>query len=138
MNKIVVAILTVIVALCLAHSAEARGRVGFYFSSGSNCCSGPYWGPHAYPYPPYYPHYHRRPVIVTPPPVVVYEQPPVTYTVPIPAQNSIPANQTSETFTDGQGRTCRSYETTQIVDGIAQNIQGTACLSRDGTWRVVN
>ncbi len=138
MKIIVVAALALVVMSGFAQPAAARSHVSFYYGSGPGCCWGaPYRGPYEHPYPPYYPRF-RRPVVIVPPSAVVYEAPPVTYVAPSPVQDSIPANQTSPTFTDGYGRTCRNYETTKIVDGVARNILGTACLSSDGTWRVVD
>ena len=95
----------------------------------------PGWGYYGYPgyyYPPYY---------VAPPPVA-YVPPPAYYAAPAPAPvyaapSSIPADQTSPTYTDERGQTCREYQSTAIVGGASQPTYGTACLQPDGSWRVV-
>lgn len=105
-----------------------------------------YYGPwHPAPWHPA-PYYHRPrtalyfgfggPIYREPPPVVVYRYAPpptVIYTEPAPVTVS-PA---SPVFTDGQGRTCREYQTTVSVGGAVQPAFGTACLQPDGSWRVV-
>lgn len=78
-----------------------------------------------------YPWYPHRYYYVAPPPVV-YAAP--TYYAPAPAPVYYPpaavvANQTSPTFIDNYGRTCRQFQTSSTG--------GTACLQADGTWRVV-
>lgn len=54
------------------------------------------------------------------------------------APAAIPANQASQTFVDGQGRTCREYQTTIMINGLPKASYGTACLMPDGQWRIVN
>ncbi len=88
-----------------------------------------------------YPDYDVRPVyIVEPnaPAVIVEPQPVVRETVIInqpPA--ALPAEQSSPTYTDHMGRTCREYQSSIIVGGVSKPAYGTACLQPDGTWRVV-
>lgn len=76
-----------------------------------------YYAPPPPPPPVYY---------APPPPPPVYYQPP-----------SMAANQTSGTFIDEDGQTCREYQTTVVVGGRRQAAYGTACLDENGTWRVV-
>ncbi len=99
----------------LPDSAEARIFVGV----GLGCC-GAYPGYYSpYYYPGYY--YAAPPVVYSvppPPPPVIYVSPPAT-----------PANQTSETYVDAAGRTCRQFQ--------SASSSGTACLQPDGTWRTV-
>lgn len=40
-------------------------------------------------------------------------------------------------FRDGDGRTCRNYQTRAVVEGRAQVVEGTACRQPDGAWRVM-
>ncbi len=68
-----------------------------------------------YGYPSYY--------YVAPPPVV-YVPPPTYYAAPAPApayyappQQAMPADQTSPTFTNQQGQTCREYQSSATVAG---------------------
>jgi len=93
------------------------------------------------PYPGYYPYYY--PYYVAPPPVVYAVPPaaapvivaPTTYQAIAPAPVFTPgvaANQTSPTFIDSEGRTCRHFQSTN--GGPAY---GTACLQSDGSWRSV-
>jgi len=91
---------------------------------------GHYYRPsyHAFPaYPPYVTTY------IAPPPMVY--APPATSTIIMTAP-TLPANQTSPTYTDEAGRTCREYQSTVIVGDQQQQAYGTACLQPDGTWRV--
>ncbi|KIL97033.1 17 kDa antigen [Paramagnetospirillum magnetotacticum MS-1] len=39
---------------------------------------------------------------------------------------------------DAQGRTCRDYHSTILVDGKEEAVNGTACKQPDGSWSVVN
>jgi surface antigen len=39
---------------------------------------------------------------------------------------------------DAQGRTCREYQSTILVDGREEVVQGTACKQPDGSWSVMN
>lgn len=128
MNRLSFFAVVALLALAAA-PAQARGHIGVFI--GGTCCYDPYWGPYAMPYPPYYP---PPPVVVAPAPVVV-TPPPAVYVAP---DGTIPANQTSPTFTDSQGRTCRNYETQKIEGGMAHTVHGTACLFSDGAWRVVD
>jgi hypothetical protein len=102
-------------------------------------------GGYGYPYPAYgyYPGYYPYPYYVAPPPVVYAVPPPpptmiapapVTYAVaPTPlGAPVVAANQTSPTFIDSLGRTCRHFQSTS--GGAAY---GTACLQPDGSWRSV-
>lgn len=44
----------------------------------------------------------------------------------------------TRTFQTAEGRSCREYETSIVVDGKTETATGTACRQPDGTWRVVN
>jgi hypothetical protein len=122
-------LLLVSIAFLLATTTVAHAD-HFYFGYGyrGDCCWGRPYG--YYPYPPYYP----PPAVVyeTPPTVIyqsapVYASPPtVVYQAPEPG---ILADQTSPTFIDSLGRTCRKYE--------SGNQNGTACEQTDGIWRTV-
>ena len=120
MKKRMLVAVAFLFALGMAHPpvAEARGgtHVGIYANFG--CCYGGYY-PYA-PYPYYAPYY--EPYYVAPPPVV--------YAVPPPSP--VAANQTSPTFIDAQGRTCRQFQSTSGGQAF-----GTACLQPDGSWRAV-
>jgi hypothetical protein len=112
--------------LILAVMAPAEARVAVFVGGG-------YYGPYypGYGYYPYYPSYYY------PPPPVVYAAPaPVTYAAPPPVVAATPtlnANQTSATFIDSQGRTCRQFQTTAGVGPPT----GVACLMPNGTWQTV-
>ena len=69
---------------------------------------------------------------------VVYE---TRYVQPQPVYVAAPTMQampTSPDYYDGEGRTCREYQTTGNIAGGRGNMYGTACLQPDGAWRVVN
>lgn len=129
-------------AIVAPHPAAARTHVSLSFGYGGYWPTyyEPYWSGPAYYVPP-------RPVYYVPPPVRYYA-PPVTYYappvrtvyqpvetvyVPAPAPSAMPATQTSPTYVDSRGRTCRHFETTVGGDRVL----GTACLFADGTWRTV-
>jgi hypothetical protein len=77
-------------------------------------------------YRPYYP-----PVVYAPPPPrVVYAPAPVVYA---PQVAAVPTRD----FRDAEGRYCREYQRTAVIDGRDQQIYGTACLMPDGAWRIV-
>ena len=40
-----------------------------------------------------------------------------------------------EGYEDGQGRVCRDYRTTAIIDGRQQQLYRTACRQPDGSWQ---
>jgi hypothetical protein len=110
-----------------------------YHGYGGVVYSGPCCGYYPY-YPSYYPGYYY----VAPPPVVyTVPPPPVVYAAPAPVAvvpsgpPPVAADQTSPTFTDGLGRTCRHFETTTAAPGQPP-ATGTACLQPDGSWRTVN
>jgi hypothetical protein len=96
-------------------------RSGIYFGFGA---------PLFYPPPPPMVVYRYAPpppvVYVTPPPQVVYASP--------PSVSAVPA---SPVYTDSWGRSCREYQTTVNVGGMAQPSYGTACLEPDGSWHIV-
>lgn len=97
-----------------------------------------YSGPAYYHHPHHFrPHYWRpgpRVVFLAPPPVVYAPPPPVVYTPNAPL-NAYPASQPYRT---SDGRYCREYQATIMVNGAPQQSYGTACLQPDGSWRVVN
>ncbi len=125
-------------ALCAvmpAASQAARVSVGIGIGGGG------YYGGPGYYGPAYYPGYYPPAYYVAPPPVV-YAPPPV-YATPIAPQvvyqaapSSVVADQTSPTFTDENGRTCREYQANATVAGGPGQAYGTACLQPDGTWRI--
>ncbi len=132
MKKLVTLALALGIILGSAASAEARVFVsaGFYDYPG-------YYPAYPYPYPAYYPGYY--PTYYAAPPVVYAAPQPVTTivtptaTVTASPTPSLAANQTSATYTDGLGRTCRQFQTTAGVGPAA----GTACLMPNGTWQTV-
>ncbi len=132
MKKFLLAAFALITIMGFTGSAHAD-RVGIYVGAGYG--GGYYhrpWGEPYYPaygYPGYYPYYYYA----APPPPVVYGPPPVAYATP-----AVPSvDQSSPTFTDSSGRTCREYQSTAQIAGGAQSTYGTACLQPDGSWRVV-
>ncbi|MDX2027071.1 MAG: hypothetical protein SFW62_00365 [Alphaproteobacteria bacterium] len=106
------------------HHHHGHGGGGVSFSFGfSNYYPRPYYG---------YPYYAPPPVVYATPPVVYAPPTAITYE-PAP----MPADQTSPTYTDDEGRNCREFQSTAIIDGDEQPTYGTACLQPDGSWRVV-
>ncbi|MEI8393855.1 MAG: hypothetical protein WCF85_03900 [Rhodospirillaceae bacterium] len=99
--------------------------------------------------PNYYRHHHHRyysdwdrpvyvvppPVIYAPPPMALAPSPSVAYAPPYAA--GLNAAQTSPTFVDKFGRSCREYQTSVNIGGTMRPAYGTACLQPDGSWRVV-
>jgi hypothetical protein len=87
--------------------------------------------------PPYYyyppPAYYYPPLAYYYPPPAYYYPPPVVYVRPAP----IVAQPTSPPYVR-DGQTCREYQTTVSIAGVAQPSYGTACLQPDGAWRIVN
>lgn len=122
--------------LALAVPAQARLFIavnpgfGAYYPGYYYGYPGYYPG-YVYSYPGYYypPYYAPPPVAYAPPPSVTYVVPPATPMAGAP----LAANQTSPTFTDALGRTCRRFQTTSGVGPTS----GTACLMPDGSWRTV-
>ena len=107
-------------ATLMPSNAHARVFVGVNIGAGA-------YYPGGY-YRPYYPGYYYGPPVVYAPPPVVYAAPPapqVIYTTP----PTTFADQTSPTYTDASGRTCRDFSSYQG--------NGTACLYNDGTWHAV-
>lgn len=41
----------------------------------------------------------------------------------------------TKTFQTDEGRYCREYQTTVVIDGRTQNAYGTACRQPDGSWK---
>ena len=37
-----------------------------------------------------------------------------------------------------EGRPCRDYTTTAVIDGQNQTLRGTACRQSDGTWKTID
>jgi len=142
--KLAVAIVALGIAFLPASPAFARGdHVGVFVGVGGGCCYGGPWEPYPYPayaYPGYYPYYSYYapppPVVYAPPPTVVTYAPQPAYAAPS-GPPPVSANQASPTYTDGQGRTCREYQSTATVGGATQPAYGTACLQPDGSWRIV-
>jgi hypothetical protein len=116
--------------LVLSVATPAQARVFIVTGGGAVY----YPGYPAYYYPgytyPYYPAYYPAPtVIYASPPPVAYAAASGLST----AAGPLAANQTSQTFVDAQGRTCRQFQTTNGVGPAA----GIACLMPDGSWRTV-
>ena len=117
-------------------SKPAEARV--FVHVGVGCCGYyPGWGYPAYYYSPYYyPYYAPAPVVYAAPPPMVYAPAPapfVSYAAPAPmGAPPLAANQTSPTFVDNLGRTCRQFQSTSGGQAF-----GTACLQPDGSWRAV-
>ncbi len=44
----------------------------------------------------------------------------------------------TRTYQTAEGRNCREFETSIVVDGKTEKASGTACRQPDGSWRVVN
>lgn len=44
----------------------------------------------------------------------------------------------TRTWTHEDGRPCREYTTTAVIDGQASQAYGTACRNPDGSWQIVN
>ncbi len=44
----------------------------------------------------------------------------------------------TNTYTTQDGKTCRDYTQTVVIDGKEEQATGTACRMADGTWRVHN
>ncbi len=80
--------------------------------------------------PGYYeaPYYEER--YVAAPPVVYQDVP------PLPA--AMHATQTSDTYTDDEGRYCREFQSTIKVGKKYEPAYGTACMQPDGSWQVVH
>jgi hypothetical protein len=121
-------------------SAEARGFVRVGVGIGL-----PFYSP--YYYAPYYAPYYAAPAYYAPPPVY-YPPPaaPAAYAPPAPPPpyaapyGDPPASAAPPAVSPqaSNGRQCRQYSTTTVIDGSPQEAVGTACLQPDGTWRIVN
>lgn len=128
--------LIALMAVLIGAQSAAEARV--YVGVGVN------FGPPAYYYP-YRPHpyYYGPPTVVYAPPPVIYEPPPVVYATPpvvyAPGPTApLSATPTSEPYQAENGQTCREYQSEQTINGIRQQLHGTACLQPDGSWRIVN
>ncbi|MDE2029671.1 MAG: hypothetical protein KGI97_03800 [Alphaproteobacteria bacterium] len=144
MKKLPAFIIAVMFALCIAVPAQAHDHDGhgdwrghgwhddghdhvhFSFGLGFGCCAYPPYSYSPYSYPP------SVVYVVPPSPVYIAPARPV-YIRPSP--QALPATQTSPTYIDGQGRTCRRFQAT-MPDGSP--VYGIACLQPDGTWRTVD
>jgi hypothetical protein len=128
MKKLATLFLALGLALVLTAPAQARVFVTAYFGPGYY----PYYPGYVYGYPGYYPGYY-----IVPPPVIYAPPAPTvataTYAGVAAAAGTLPANQTSPTYVDALGRTCRHFVT---ANGIGP-AYGTACLMPDGTWHAV-
>jgi len=134
MRKLNLVVLIAIAFLIGMSASQANARVIVGIGVGGCCVYGPAWG---YPYPAYYypPPYYPAPAGVVYAPAPAY--PSTVYVTPsaYAAPSSLPAvqaNQTSPTFVDSYGRTCRQFQSTS--PGPAY---GTACLQSDGSWKVM-
>jgi hypothetical protein len=133
MRKLVLVSLIIAAIGFIAGPAKAdRVHFGVYLGGPGCCYYNPYYP--SYYYPGAYSYYYAPPPVIyapAPAPSVVYTTPAVVYATPV-GSSPIPADQTSPTFTDNFGRTCRNYQATA---GIPSS--GTACLQSDGSWRTV-
>lgn len=82
-------------------------------------CRGPAWRGHV-PLPP-----PKQVHVIVPPPMVKPALPP-------------PGVVYGTIYQDAQGRYCREYQTTGIIDGRQERLYGTACRMPDGSWEFVN
>lgn len=126
MKILALALIAAFLSCTTPTAAQARTHISFGIGLGLGGCCGysPYYSPYYYGYPTYY----------APPPMIVYAAPPpppVIYVTPPPS--ALPATQSSPTFVDSLGRTCRQFQT--YIN--AAPLSGTACLQEDGTWRIV-
>ncbi len=122
MNRLSLVIFTAIFTLAALTPIQADARMFVGIGVGG-CCYG------GYGYPYYYPPYYPPPVVYAAPPAY-YAPAPVAVTYAVPP--SVQANQTSPTFVDSLGRTCRQFQATSFGPAT-----GTACQMSDGTWRVM-
>ena len=44
----------------------------------------------------------------------------------------------TRTYQTAQGKPCREYTTTVVVEGRTETAHGTACREPDGTWKLIN
>lgn len=82
------------------------------------------------------PVFYPAPVYAPPP---VYYAPAPVYYAPPPPPPPPPAviyPSSAASYVAQDGRTCRQYQTTIMVNGVAERGYGTACLDADGVWRV--
>ena len=127
------ALLAFVFAALPAAPASARAFVSVGIGGGYPGYYRP-WG-YGYAYP-YYGAYYYGP----PPYYYDYPYPPPAYVAPVAepvaplAAPPLSADQTSPTFIDKYGRTCRHFDSTG-PDG--EPIAGKACLQPDGAWRAV-
>lgn len=135
--------LSLILLILLAPAAPARADTDFSFSvSSGSYHGGPRHGwresrwDRDWRRPPVWrarPAYAPFVVIAPAPRPVIYRE---TYVGP--ATTTIMATPVSDVYIDGLGRTCRTYESSQWLDGRSYVHQGTACFMPDGSWRAVN
>jgi len=133
--SLLAALLAFVFAGLPSQSAEARVFVGYGYGYGYGYPA--YYHPWGWgPYPYYSAYYYGPPAYAYdyPYPPPAYVAPVATPVEPIPAP-PLAANQTSPTFIDHFGRTCRHFDSTASDGGP---ITGKACLQPDGTWRAVN
>ena len=100
--------------------ALANGSVGFAFGFPI------YLGPPAVYGPPAY---------AAPPPPVYYYPEPAGAPEGAAAPSSVVTPAGGTTYST---QTCREYQTTTTIEGVARQSSGTACLQPDGTWRLMN
>ena len=132
-NNLLPALIGLLAAFVPA-SVQADGHVGIWVGDGGR------WHDRGYTrgyYPGYYPGWVYPEYYVVPPPVI-YQAPPVTYAYPAAPVYEVPrytqpglsADQTSPTYTDQFGRSCRNFQS-------GPDYNGKACLQSDGSWRIV-
>jgi hypothetical protein len=82
-----------------------------------------------------------RPFVVVPAPRYVYVPPPVAVYLlpPVPLRHPRPvaARPVSPVYQDSGGYYCRDYQATIVINGRLRVGHGTACLERDGVWRLI-
>ncbi len=116
-----------------AEPAEARVFVGVGLGFGPYCCGYGYGYPYYYGPGYYAPYYYA-------PPAVVYQQAPTVYQQAPQAQQQQPQyyQQSAPPPAGTDGKNCKPYQGSMMVDGTPHTTTGTACQSPDGTWHAVN
>lgn len=84
---------------------------------------------------------HARPIVVVPRPHLRHAPPPrVVYIAP-PGRHHhrrVAAHPVSPVYLVGGGQYCRDYRASIVIAGVVRIGSCTACLHRDGVWRVID
>ena len=123
-----------VIGAALCATVAPASADSFYFRYG-------HAAPHWQHFHPRHQHYYvwGPPVVFAVPPPVVYgapPPPPVVYAPPPGAPMSV--TPTSEPYRTADGRYCREYQSTVMVNGQPQPSYGMACQMPDGTWHIMN